>query len=373
MSEDQIDKGFNIDSDSNRITSTNNSNSLESVPHFESNTEKVSENDETSETILTEKKNLSSAPNHLNVKADVFDSRFVIGEPSGSLHQKAYGLSAQNSPSGFRSDYVADNFELDTSQLLAASVKGAMHKVGASPRQDSYAFSATNIANEQIIFVAISDGVSYAKWSHTLADLLTKKSINLLKKQVTDTNVVAYSDFSNKINDFANDYCRTMIRRNKPNFPEENYSSVIGAQYFAATLECMIIRLGENFARLTHFTISGDGGAYVFKQDGSFEILKSGKMRDLGLVSNAVSSLPAVKAENPVVVERELEKGDIAFITTDGLSDFIGDGKTPLAKFLAEKIRSVNYPIEFLKIIDVSKYQLDDDKTGVMFRYGGAK
>ncbi|MFH6635453.1 protein phosphatase 2C domain-containing protein [Streptococcus suis] len=300
----------------------------------------------------------------------LIDNRYVIGEPAGTFYQKPSGLAQQNMPI-FRNDNVSDALQIGRSLLLAASSKGSLHQAGESPRQDSYSYGVYEENGEKWIILAISDGVSSSPYSHILAEHLTFSSVKELKLQLEAYGEVYVQDFAHKINQMANNFCRKQLVRFNQQFDESKYVAHLGANFFGATLECAVIHIIQDKQTVKQFTISGDGGAYIFKSSSKIDIIKSGKIRCEGIVSNAVSPLPLGDIDDVNIEEVCLEKGDIFFMATDGLSDFIGSGNSSLGKFLLEKIVEAKDAVEFLKIINVAMFQLDDDKTAVCFKAEG--
>ncbi|HEM3580781.1 protein phosphatase 2C domain-containing protein [Streptococcus suis] len=301
----------------------------------------------------------------------LIDNRYVIGEPAGTFYQKPTGLAQQNMPI-FRNDNVSDALQIGSSLLLAASSKGSLHQAGESPRQDSYSYGVCDENGEKWIILAISDGVSSSPYSHILAEYLTLSSVKELKLQLEAYGEVYVQEFAHKINQMANNFCRKQLVRFNQQFDESKYVAHLGANFFGATLECAIIHIGQNIQTVRQFTISGDGGAYILKPTTKIEIIKSGKIRGDGIVSNAVSPLPLSIVDDINVKEVSLERGDIFFMATDGLSDFIGSGNSSLGRFLLDKIGKAKDAVEFLKIINVAIFQLDDDKTAICFKTEGA-
>ena len=291
----------------------------------------------------------------------LIDGRYVIGKPSGTFYQKPNGLSQQN---------VSDALQLGSSLLLAASSKGSLHQSGTSPRQDSYAYGIFEQGEEKWIILAISDGVSASPYSHILAEYLTFSSVKELKVQLKTTGVFEIQNFAIKINEMANDFCKKQLVKQNQHYDVEKYSAQMGANYFGATLECAIIHLEKDKSSVTQFTISGDGGAYIFSKSLAINLVKSGKTRGEDIVSNAVSPLPLDSIDDINITKVDLEEGDIFFIATDGLADFIGNGNSNLGNFLLKKLIDVKDSVEFLKIINVSMFQLDDDKTAICFKIG---
>ena len=300
----------------------------------------------------------------------VLNDRYVIGVPVGTFYQKSIGLSKQNMPI-FRNDNVSDSLQIGNSLLLAASSKGSLHQSGTTPRQDSYAYGVYENDETKWIILSISDGVSSSPFSHVLAEYLTFSAIKELKLQLKKYEQLKVQEFATTINQLANNFCKKQILKQNTQITADEYTARLGATYFGATLECAVIGITAHSSEVTQFTVSGDGGTYIFKENSTVQVLKTGKERGMEVVSNAITPLPVEIVEEVVSHNEVLNEGDILFITTDGLSDFIGDGNTRLGKFLSNKLSVVRDPIEFLKILNVAMYQLDDDKTAICFKNQG--
>jgi serine/threonine protein phosphatase PrpC len=95
--------------------------------------------------------------------------------------------------------------------------------------------------------------------------------------------------------------------------------------------------------------------------------VKPGKRYSGAIASNAVLSLP-LSPDDFTISFGYLGKNSCLILATDGLSDFIGDGSTPLGGFFQAKLPKCESLTAFLQIVDVSLYQADDDRTIIMVK-----
>jgi len=230
-----------------------------------------------------------------------------------------------------------------------------MHCSDSTVLQDSFAFGTDK--NEKWLIAAVSDGVSEDSHSHLLADYLTRQTVVILKDKLSgidDIEKADWKEITEQIRKKSYDFCK------KQNDKNRNCS---------ATLEFVVVKL--NCVKASPFvavTVAGDGAVYKISKN-IFETVKFTPKNKGGVASNEVEPLPYYKG-NAEIHSGSLGKGDVLFITTDGLSDRIGGNgnNSALGNFLIEKFPECKNMISFLQVMDVYMYQTNDDRTGILIR-----
>jgi len=307
------------------------------------------------------------------------NGRFLIGEPSGAFSEIPLAAK-QPGKNSHRNDWVADIAVIGKMLIMGASLRGPMHYGLSTIRQDSFAIGNENNTNEcKWIIVAIADGVSSAAQSHTFADYMARQTVIIIGEELNSNSSANLQDFDwNKIArrlvNISEEFCRAAAKRI---VSEDKTSEVDKAlpkdfiQKFATTLEFAVVQAnsddlsgGNNYV---HITVAGDGAAYVINNKLEWNVIKRGKQQSGALASNAVLPLP-LSPDSFMINFGNLNKSDCLILTTDGLSDFIGDGSTLLGSFFRNELPKCESLASFLQIADVSLYQADDDRTIILIK-----
>ena len=304
-----------------------------------------------------------SLPNlQLNRVGDIQQSTAESYVMEGAIKQTPY-LSNQLEEFRHCSDILADIAQVNDLLIFAASLRGAAHYSYLSVRQDSFAIETIN----DWLIVAISDGVSQATHSHILAEFLSRKAVLIVKECLSKNDEISddnWTNISREISEQALNFCKELASDDEC-IDINNVQQL--AQKWAATLELIIVETNCNEKHsLVSVTIAGDGATYILGKNNKWRPVKQGKVRN-GVVSNAVIALP-LAPDNPKIVKTTFAKDEQVFFTTDGLSDVLGDGNNQFGKFLHEKLLICNNLISFLQLMDVSVYQADDDRTGILIK-----
>ena len=285
-------------------------------------------------------------------------------------------MAKQLSKNRHKDDLCADVAEVGSLLAFAASFRGQMHYAASTVRQDCYALGADKNEDEcNWLIAAIADGVSEADQSHFLAEYITRQTILLVKDELNakggDDNLTMYdwTRVARKITSASQSFCKKQARGTlRKGFDAENLTPAQLLRRWASTLEFIVVGTKSNGRRpYASVSIAGDGAVYVIRADKGWRVVKSGKKQTGVIASNAVAALPADQGP-PELAYGFLEDGDMLFITTDGLGDAIGDGYSALGGFLQNELPGCEDLISFIRIMDVSIYQADDDRTGILIK-----
>ena len=307
------------------------------------------------------------------------NSRLVVGDPSGTFDEIPRN-ARQPGKNTHRHDWVADIARMGDMLVMGASLRGTMHYGLSTVRQDSFAFGSENNTNDdKWIIAAIADGVSSAAGSHTFADYMARQAVIVVGEELDSCSPgslrdVDWNRLSQRLSVISDEFCRAAAKRI---VSEDKAAEVDKAlpkdfiQKWATTLEFVVIQAGSDGdsseKEFVHVTVAGDGAAYVLSKAQGWSTIKTGKKQSGAIASNAVLSLPLPPHEFSVEFGC-LSKNDCLIITTDGLSDFIGDGGSQLGGFFQNRLPDCESLASFLKTVDVSLYQADDDRSIIMIR-----
>ena len=322
--------------------------------------------------------------NATNKPEKIIKGRYVIGDPAGTFDEKPR-IARQPGKISHRSDWIADISHVGDMRVMGASLRGAMHYGLSTIRQDSFAIGTSEREDENNsiwIISVISDGVSSATQSHTFADYMVRQTVIAVGDELSVCNPkslrdIEWNNIACQLVDISAEFCHNAAKRTVSENKTVEASKVTPrdfAKKWAATLEFAVTQTnhGEfsNKREFVHVTVAGDGAAYVLNKRQGWRVVKSGKSQSGTIVSNAVLSLP-LEPKDFIINHGYLDKNDCLILTTDGLSDFIGDGNTPLGDFFKRKLPNCESLAAFLQIVDVSLYQADDDRTLILVKGAG--
>lgn len=308
------------------------------------------------------------------------DGRYVIGEPRGTFYQQPF-LAKQPGKYSRRGDVAADIAVVGDLLVMGASFRGAMHYAAGAVRQDSFAIGSDGEYGEgKWLIAAVADGVSSASQAHALAEFLTQQTILTVEERLAsaghaDLSRIDWGAISGQLVALSREYCKARAQSMLRTERENEIDRITLQQYltrWASTLEFAVVeadtggRDGGN-RRFVYVSVAGDGAAYIVNGLKGWHTVKAGKQQDSVILSGAVAALPADPGE-PRIRLGTLQSGDHLFITTDGLGDRIGSGDSPAGVFFQHEFPACNNLISFLQIMDVSMYQADDDRTGILIK-----
>ena len=311
----------------------------------------------------------------------VIKGRYVIGNPTGTFNEKPR-VARQPGKISHRSDWIADISHIGDVLVMGASLRGTMHYGLSTVRQDSFAIGTVEGEHENAFrwaIAVISDGVSSATQSHTFADYMVRQTVIIVGEELNackpkSLHNIEWSKIARKLVDISVAFCRNAASRT---VSEDKTSEVSKttlrdfAKKWATTLEFAVIQTNSDELsgkrEFVHVAVTGDGAAYVLNKKQGWQTMKAGKSQSGEIASNAVMSLP-LEPKSFAVNFGHFGKNDCLILATDGLSDFIGNGNTPLGDFLKRKLPNCESLATFLQIVDVSLYQADDDRTLILVK-----
>lgn len=291
------------------------------------------------------------------------NKRYVIGDVGGTFYQTPYFAKKSDVGAFHRNDIVADIAKMGNMLVMGASLRGESHYAHKIPRQDSFLIEECVVNDKKkFVIAAIADGVGNAKRADEFSEMLVNFLCNEISKElhkVLELEEIDWLKISEQIWRISVNYCYQ--KSNSKN--TDDYF-----QYWASTLECVVVEAqSENETNFIAVTISGDGGIYRLDSSRNWIPIKHGKIRNNPAVSNMVYCLPD-KPDDIIIKTGCLKRGEMLFLVTDGLSDYIEEYED-VRQFFGNRLPNfVNLP-EFIRVMNVAVKQMDDDKTGVLISY----
>lgn len=292
------------------------------------------------------------------------DGRLVLDKAPGTFLQTPF-IAKQVGRK--QHDIAADIAQVGDLLVLAASFRGAMHYAASSVRQDSFAIGAEEGQNGiRWAIAVVADGVSEASQAHMLAEFLTQQTVVFVKEALQEKSIDSISDvdwgeMAARLVQASQDCCQRLAH-NRTSSPNQCLSK------WASTLEFAVVESSASREKpFVSVTVSGDGAVYAVSREKGWKTIKAGKARGGSIASNAVTALP-VDPGKPIISFGSLDPGESLFIVTDGLGDMIGNGSSTLGGFFQDKFQQCSNIIQYLQMMDVSMYQADDDRTGILIK-----
>jgi hypothetical protein len=255
----------------------------------------------------------------------------------------------------YRPDTICDGWSTDMLDLRLASVRGYQHRYDGRPREDDAA-AAWDRDSGTVLF-AVADGVSDARQPHIGSQLACRTAVDEMSAQVRAGHC-GVTDWT-KVLSMVHWQLRAQAGRllGRPQEAEVEETADLLATTLvagAATPTAEGVAVGLLWV--------GDSGIWQIKHDHLYP-MKGGKQAGAdGLVSSAVRPLPYVPAE-PGRFDFVLEPGTTLLVGTDGFGDPVGDGRGPVGRLFATRLREPVPPLGFAHLLDFSRETFDDDRT----------
>jgi serine/threonine protein phosphatase PrpC len=245
-------------------------------------------------------------------------------------------------------------------EIRACATRGWSHRQSGAPRQDFFAIAASG----EWLFAAVADGVSSGPHSDVAA-LTAARAATRLALMETDIPSI--------------DWLRLCDRLSWRIVEEAKYRQLVGVdddadasarvlavrEVMSTTAVVVALRRrvdddGRHQGVLA--LLAGDSAAY--RLSGAMVTpLLGGKDEDGYLTSGRVHPLPG--ARSPIATKFALEKGQGVLLTSDGLSDPLGDGTGEVARVLGQRWSEPPSPVDFFADLNFLRRSFDDDRTAV--------
>jgi serine/threonine protein phosphatase PrpC len=274
-------------------------------------------------------------------------------------HQREIQPSIGDSTVGV-SDTEVEFVTVAPFEIRACATRGWSHRQSGAPRQDFFAIAASG----DWLVAAVADGVSSGAHSHVAALTAARAATRLALMEPAIPNI---------------DWQRLCDRLSWRIVEEAKYRGLVQVDNDAdasarvhAVREVMsttvvIVALSRRVdADGRHpgvlALLAGDSAAY--RLSGAMVTpLLGGKNGDGYITSGRVHPLPG--ARSPIAEEFALEKGQGVLLTSDGLSDPLGEGAGEVGQLLGERWSEPPSPVDFFADLNFLRRSFDDDRTAV--------
>ncbi|MBN0045968.1 protein phosphatase 2C domain-containing protein [Streptomyces actuosus] len=275
-------------------------------------------------------------------------------EPQGALPVRPDPLAA------LIPDMVVDGAVHGPLTVRAASVRGDSHRYHGEPRQDALAVTRVGAPGDELLLLAVADGVGSASRSHvgsheacrlaaTSLDAAAGEIAAALREGGTDRFTTAAGKAVVRI--------ATLLSHQAQERGDDPAA-------YATTLRVLLVPL-DPAVRLRGFLAVGDGGTSLLRA-GQWAVSVTGAdQADGGMIDTRTPALP-----HGVRLQAELlgpaEPGDLLVLSTDGLSTPLA-GDAGMREFLARAWggETVPGPADFLWQLQYRVKSYDDDRTAV--------
>lgn len=271
-------------------------------------------------------------------------SAYTIGDPGRAAAEVRPGPPTRHPDSA---DHELSDFEVSGVRVLAASVRGLMHRYNGQPRQDRY--SVVYHEPTSTLLVTVCDGVGQFDLSHEAAAFVAAATPRAWLKHGTWPEAVA------EVNEGL-----AAFMADAPNRARLDPAAETG---MATTLAAVAITLSPE-PRMASIAWIGDSSVWLLHQ-GSWQELTRATDKDengSGLHSSRVSALPHPDARFGAV-DAPVASGAI-FVVSDGIGDPL-KGSQLVKEQLAQWWTTPPDVFTFAQQVGFARLSHIDDRTAV--------
>ncbi|MFE9929508.1 protein phosphatase 2C domain-containing protein [Streptomyces sp. NPDC005533] len=266
-------------------------------------------------------------------------------------------------PEGARTELVIPDIALDGARygrltVRGASVKGDLHRYRGEQRQDAMLLAQVGEGEDELLFLAVADGVGSAPKSHLGAHRACRLASVAVGRWHAELSGALRAGDRTALHQVADKVVSHVSTR------LADYAMPDAPGMYATTLHCLLVPTAPERRERVHFGV-GDGGLFRARS-GVWENLQepwdrsgSGEVIDTGTA--------ALPSESPKAVVQWLtaEPGDLLMICTDGLSNPMNEPR--VQEFLLTHWAFGRIPglTEFLWQAQVRAKSYDDDRSAV--------
>lgn len=265
-------------------------------------------------------------------------------------------------------DFECEYGNVGSLRVIAGSMRGTKHKYYGDPNQDAYAVRAT----KNHVIIAVSDGVSSAKYSAYASKYLTDVIVRRVRQALEAREKPTTMEIRQVIQEAAETASAGVSRwRDGELFAPDEPCEVVDIRELAATLTVMVINveLSQEKTRDAVVAFVGDSPCYLLK-DLEWTI-KTSESKIGDVIDHATSALP-VREGRPVVLEWaeiQVAGSESLLLMTDGIGTSLASGRSAVGRWMAPRIAPLLGPqIEsnFFDLISFDRNGEDDDRTLVV-------
>lgn len=260
-------------------------------------------------------------------------------------------------------DTELDFLSLDSFEVRGCSTRGWSHRFRGTPRQDSFAL----LTNDDILVIAVADGVSEGDFSQVAAETAARSACKLASDQFARNGAIDWVQLARRVSlriiDEA-EYRQISAPEGEPPSIDERLRACLTKM--STTL---IVAVIQRSARSDGFAgelgvVAGDSAAYVIRPDCDFLTpLGGGKSGSGPITSTGVRPLPG--PVESTAIPFILQPGEALILGSDGLSDPVGDGAGDVGQEFARRWAEPPRIDQFVVDVNVYRRSYDDDRTAV--------
>jgi serine/threonine protein phosphatase PrpC len=245
-------------------------------------------------------------------------------------------------------------------EIRACATRGWSHRQSGAPRQDFFAIAAS----DDWLVAAVADGVSSGAHSHVAA-LTAARAATRLALMETDIRSVDWVRLCDRLSWRIVEEAK--YRQLVEISDDADASARVPAvrKVMSTTAVIVALRRGvDDDGRYPGVLALLAGDSAAFRLSGALATpLLGGKDGDGYITSGRVHPLPG--ARSPIAAEFALEKGEGVLLTSDGLSDPLGEGTGEVGKVLGERWSKPPSPVDLFADLNFLRRTFDDDRTAV--------
>jgi hypothetical protein len=268
----------------------------------------------------------------------------TIGEPAAVIEARL----ASAEP--YRPDTVADGGEAFGLTVRAASVRGLSKRYSGGPRQDDICLRPH--ADSGTLIAAVADGVSGASRSDLGAALAVRYATAAVARQLDDG--CASVDWGPVFEQAA----WALVEEHRRASGDASAGVDEAARSLATTLLVAAVQGSD-----VQVAAVGDSPAFVLAGKEYDPLVGSPDCAD-GLVGGGVESLPRFGGADAVqAARRQLDRGSVLLLCTDGLALPLAGGTGEVGLALARELARQPDVVDFARLLDFSRSTYDDDRS----------
>ena len=294
------------------------------------------------------------------------DTKWSPFEPTNAIGDAGRQPEIQSVSSDLNvgvADTALDFLTVGSLEVRACSSRGWSHRYKGTPRQDAYSI----LVSDDVLVVAVADGVSEGDYSQVAADTAARASVKLAANDIAKNGAVDWSLLARRVS--LRIVEEAEYRQIAPSAaPETDINervravrSKMSTTLIAAVLKRSSTHLGVE-AEIS--VVAGDSAAYQILS-GSDVLTPVGGGKELGGSISSTSVKPLPGPANPESATVYLQPGEMLVLGTDGLGDPAGDGSNDFGRELANRWQTPPTIDQFLLDINVYRRSFDDDRTAV--------
>ncbi len=269
----------------------------------------------------------------------------TIGEPAAVIEARL----ASAEP--YRPDTVADGGEAFGLTVRAASVRGLSKRYSGGPRQDDICLRPH--ADSGTLIAAVADGVSGASRSDLGAALAVRYATAAVARQLDDG--CASVDWGAVFEQAA----WALVEEHRRASGDASAGVDEAARSLATTLLVAAVRGSD-----VQVAAVGDSPAYVLVGKEYDSVVGSAPESADGLVGRGVQALPRFGGADAVpAARRQLDRGSVLLLCTDGLALPLAGGAGEVGLALARELARPPDAVDFARLLDFSRSTYDDDRS----------